>query len=124
MPPRFSGQTTRRYDEHAEHSRRLLFAKDREITRQQGRATRVLSTLEYIAAVTDGKVGGHDPEWQLGAIREALTSSVRRTVSNRHTPAGDWSDDWEVADRGGDGNAILRHRPSGGLYRILPLEES
>ena len=34
-----------------------------------------------------------------------------------------WYDDWEVTGRDDDGNAILRYRPTGGLYRILPLEE-
>lgn len=37
--------------------------------------------------------------------------------------AGEWHDDWEVTGRDRDGNAILRHRLTEGLYRILPIEE-
>lgn len=34
-----------------------------------------------------------------------------------------WYDDWEVTGRDDDGNAILRHRPTSGLYHILPIDE-
>lgn len=37
--------------------------------------------------------------------------------------SGEWYDDWEVVDRDRDGNAVLRHRSTEGLYRILPVEE-
>lgn len=35
-----------------------------------------------------------------------------------------WHADWAEADRDQDGNAILKHKPTGALYRILPVEES
>ena len=34
-----------------------------------------------------------------------------------------WHVDWAVVDRDQDGNAILRHKPTGGRYKILPVEE-
>jgi hypothetical protein len=35
-----------------------------------------------------------------------------------------WYDDWEFAGRDRDGNLILRHKETGGLYRVLPVEET
>ena len=70
---RFSGQTIRRYDEHAEHSRRALFAKDREITKLGARARKAESTLEYIGWVMRDE-GQRDPVWVLERIMEALFS--------------------------------------------------
>ena len=35
-----------------------------------------------------------------------------------------WHDGWTFASRDGDGNLILRYEPSGGLYRVLPIEEA
>lgn len=35
-----------------------------------------------------------------------------------------WHDGWAKEGRDGDGNLILRYEPTGGLYRILPIEES
>jgi hypothetical protein len=74
----------RKYEGHPEHSRRTLFAKDREIRRQCARADQVLSTLEFIAATADGKTGGADPQWQVAAILEALTPEIRRAIGGRH----------------------------------------
>jgi len=34
-----------------------------------------------------------------------------------------WHADWAEAGRDPDGNAILRHKPTGGRYKILPIEE-
>lgn len=34
-----------------------------------------------------------------------------------------WHDGWVAVDRDQDGNLILRYEPTGGLYRILPIEE-
>ena len=34
-----------------------------------------------------------------------------------------WHDGWTEDSRDGDGNLILRYEPTGGLYRILPVEE-
>ena len=34
-----------------------------------------------------------------------------------------WHDGWTDLGRDGDGNLILRYEPTGGLYRILPVEE-
>ena len=43
---------------------------------------------------------------------------------NGTAPAANWYDDWEMTGRDGDGNAVLRHRPTGGLYRALPVEDT
>lgn len=43
---------------------------------------------------------------------------------NDTAAASNWYDDWDMTGRDSDGNAILRHRETGGLYRTLPLEES
>lgn len=34
-----------------------------------------------------------------------------------------WHEDWAEAGRDGDGNQILRHKPTDGMYKILPVEE-
>jgi hypothetical protein len=34
-----------------------------------------------------------------------------------------WHADWAEVDRDSSGNAILRHKPTGGRYKILPVEE-
>jgi hypothetical protein len=36
---------------------------------------------------------------------------------------GNWHDDWEPDSRDGDRNLVLRYKPSGGLYRVLPEED-
>jgi hypothetical protein len=38
-------------------------------------------------------------------------------------PSRAWHTDWAKADRDQDGNTILRHKPDGSLYKILPVEE-
>lgn len=38
-------------------------------------------------------------------------------------PSRAWHADWVKVDRDQGGNAILRHKPTGGLYKILPVEE-
>jgi hypothetical protein len=68
---RFSGQTMRRYDGHAEHSRRLLFARDREIRKTAARARKAESTLEFIHWVIRDE-GTRDPSWVLERIMESL----------------------------------------------------
>jgi hypothetical protein len=37
--------------------------------------------------------------------------------------ARNWHYGWAEDSRDGDGNLILRYEPSGGLYKILPVEE-
>ena len=68
---RFSGRTVRNYDEHAEHSRRLLFSKDREIRKQAARGAKAESTLEFIHWVIRDE-GTRDPSWVLERITESL----------------------------------------------------
>lgn len=34
-----------------------------------------------------------------------------------------WYDNWTESGRDGDGNLMLRYEPTGGLYRVLPVEE-
>lgn len=38
-------------------------------------------------------------------------------------PSRAWHADWTEVDRDSSGNAILRHKPTGGRYKILPVEE-
>jgi hypothetical protein len=33
-----------------------------------------------------------------------------------------WHEDWEADSRDADGNLILRYAPTGGLYRVIPVE--
>lgn len=35
-----------------------------------------------------------------------------------------WHADWDLVDRDSDGNAILKHLPTEGLYKVLPVEEA
>ena len=35
-----------------------------------------------------------------------------------------WHAAWAMAGRDQDGNAILRHKPTGGLYRLHPVDEA
>ena len=51
----------------------------------------------------------------LGAVFEPEPAKSRKSRA--------WHADWTVVDRDQDGNAILKHKPSGGLFRILPVEE-
>jgi hypothetical protein len=71
MAKRFSGQTARRYDEHMEHSRRALFAKDREIRNLQAALSRAGSTFEYVQSVIRDE-GRNDPAWTLARVDEAI----------------------------------------------------
>ena len=43
---------------------------------------------------------------------------------NNTAAAANWYDDWDFTGRDGDGNTILTYRPTGGLYRILPVEDT
>ena len=70
---------------------------------------------------------------------QELALSVRRYVELAEAPrtfwvdqdeaaattpeAPAWHDGWSWASRDGDGNLILRYEPSGGLYKVLPVEE-
>lgn len=74
---------SRKYEGHPEASRKALFAKDREIRRISADLERSRSTLDFIAAVADGKVGGSDPAWQVATILEALTPEVRQMAASR-----------------------------------------
>ena len=38
-------------------------------------------------------------------------------------PSRAWHADWAEVDRDQGGNAILRHKPTGGMYKVLPVEE-
>ena len=68
------GETTRKYEGHAEHSRRALFAKDRDIRKGAARAAKAESTLEFIAWVIRDE-GQRDPAWVLERIAEALPAA-------------------------------------------------
>jgi hypothetical protein len=71
MSRRFSGTTARKYDEHAEPSRRALFAKDRELARMGRRTYAAEDTLRFIAAVIRDE-GERDPTWTLEQVRAAI----------------------------------------------------
>ena len=36
---------------------------------------------------------------------------------------GDWRFEWEMVARDGNGNAALKHKSTGGRYRIIPEED-
>ena len=72
MSQRFAGNFARPYDEHAEHSRRALFAKDRELVRLAARAASAENTLQFFADVIRDK-GHRDPAWTIDAITQSLT---------------------------------------------------
>ena len=44
-------------------------------------------------------------------------------AAQKKKPSRNWYDGWTDLGRDGDGNQILRYEPTGGLYRILPVEE-
>lgn len=54
-------------------------------------------------------------------VWEATAKAVADAVPKR-LPGRAWSHDWAYVERDGDGNLILRHAPTGGLYRVLPVE--
>lgn len=100
---RFSGRTARNYDEHAEHSRRLLFAKDREIRKLQGTLSRVRSTFDFVRYVIRNE-GRADPAWTLGQVDEAtagLEPYVARTFKQVHLHSGQLADQFGELDHRG-----------------------
>lgn len=58
-------------------------------------------------------------EWLAGFV-----SSLGAVFPDGPTrPSRAWHADWAEVDRDQSGNAILRHKPTGGMYKILPVEE-
>ena len=66
-----------------------------------------------------GKVDGYDEVLRLisslGAVFPGEPARQRKSRA--------WHADWAEVDRDSSGNAILRHKPTGGRYKILPVEE-
>lgn len=116
MSTRFSGQTARRYDEHAEHSRRELFAKDRQIRKLTGEVTHARSTLDYIKAVVSGEVGGQDPDWQLDQVLEAASAFFAKHLGSPEPEAAEAIVRW---DQVRDGDQVLLHGVLG-TVTLLP----
>jgi hypothetical protein len=54
------------------------------------------------------------------AWRDAAVAAERDKPGR---PSRAWHADWTQVDRDSSGNAILRHKPTGGMYKILPAEE-
>jgi hypothetical protein len=82
MTARFMGNFVRSYDEHADHSRRLLFARDRQISKLTGALQCVASTFDFVRDVIREE-GRRDPAWTLAQVREAtegLHERIERTI--------------------------------------------
>jgi hypothetical protein len=90
MSARFMGNHIRNYDEHAEHSRRALFAKDRELNNLRGALSRIGSTFEFIQWVIRNE-GRGDPAWTLGQVWEALSAiaPVDETIARARSRQAD-----------------------------------
>lgn len=54
---------------------------------------------------------------------EYCSQGVRGISGHPRPPQSRWHDGWTFVGRDGDGNLILRYEPSGGLYKVLPVEE-
>lgn len=70
----------------------------------------------------DFVLAAEDPDVpaDLIAWRDAAVAAERDKLSR---PSRAWHADWAEVDRDSSGNAILRHKPTGGMYKILPAEE-
>jgi hypothetical protein len=56
------------------------------------------------------------------AARMALVSIAEdlRRIAGHLTG---WQADWELVARDGEGNAVLKHKETGGRYRVIPEED-
>ena len=70
----------------------------------------------------DWRQPGAGPEVLKGKAEEWL-SGFAASIGAVFPEAGNGLDGWEKHGRDRDGNLILRYKPSGGLYRVLPEED-
>jgi hypothetical protein len=74
-----------------------------------------MTAEDFTPAGTDEDVLGDLIAWRDAAV------AAERDKPGR--PSRAWHADWVPVDRDSSGNAILRHKPTGGMYKILPVEE-
>jgi len=63
---------------------------------------------------------------QVAQFAQMLAAAAWQAQQQSETPPAaepDWRFEWELIARGGDGNAVLKHKATGGRYRIIPEED-
>lgn len=55
---------------------------------------------------------------------EAERSEREHAAASDPEASGRWYEDWAPVRRDSAGNLILKHKPTGALYRVLPKEET
>lgn len=53
----------------------------------------------------------------------SIAEDLHRIADRLTGLPGGLGDEWELTGRDGDGNAVLKHRETGGRYRIIPEED-
>lgn len=81
-----------------------------------------LLTGVYVISADDYDPADENADFlrRLAAWRDAAVAAERDKPGR---PSRAWHADWVPVDRDSSGNAILRHKPTGGMYKILPAEE-
>ena len=72
--------------------------------------------------------GRGGPQPRLTAYTDEVTCTycaqrVKGIPGASYRPVPRWYDDWALTGRDRDGNLILIHKPTGGLYRVIPEED-
>jgi hypothetical protein len=99
-----------------------------------------IDTARRLIAV-DGISGSEmvAPEWSIADLRDGTYGGFHRLLpagecidvdcieSGQHaitaTWHAAWHADWDIKSRDDAGNAILLHKPTGGSYRLVPVED-
>lgn len=100
------------------------------VTVEMTGAQRAAYSNRYGVGFVETEIAGRSRQTVANALEDADwldrqgTFRVSKATFGTLEPAANWYDDWEVVTRDEEGNTVLKHRPTEGLYRILPLEES
>ena len=85
-----------------------------------------LKMRDILTAVERGEhieIKRYDTPTAVVVPREWHDEAAAALTAKKKKPSRNWADGWAFASRDGDGNLILRHEPTGGLYKVLPVEE-
>ncbi len=82
-------------------------------------SVRLIPGSTFLYADTPGELKAEAERWLTGFV----TSLGASFEPAEPRPSRAWHADWAEVDRDQDGNAILKHKPTGGLYRLHPVEE-
>jgi hypothetical protein len=114
------------------HARAIKNFRARHEGQIEENAARILEHIGYVLKrVSDGRpetvdMYAADIEASIKRIRASVTAleSVREALAILETSDGPvWHDDWEESGRDVHGNLLLKHKPTEGLYYVIPEEE-